>query len=110
MGMTTSGGSGSGTVSVGAYSYANQNLFTTPNTTNAIFIVTVTWGVVGTASGWTITCLGNGGSGSASGHAGGGPLVIKVGPNTPVYVSFGNGINTATTVAYSYNYVGIVLT
>jgi hypothetical protein len=108
MGLTTEGGSGNGSVALAALSYVQQTICTTPNTTNSFFIVTVTWAMDATAA--TVVSATVGGWGLCTANSHGGPLVIKVGPNTAVRVTFQETANAAGTLYYSYNYVGVVVT
>jgi len=109
MGMTTEGGSGTGSVAIPSIGYVTQTLFTTPNTTNALFIVTVTWAADTTNLTTAAATVGGWGLLTANSH--GGPLIIKVGPNTPVRVTWEETAGqTNTTIYYSYNYVGVVIT
>jgi len=107
MAITTEGGSGNGSVALAALSYVQQTICTTPSTTNAFYIVTVTWAMDATAA--TVGSASVGGWGLITANTHGGPLVIKVGPSTAVRVSFQETANAAGTLYYSYNYVGVVV-
>lgn len=113
MAITTTGGSGSGSVAIAAKGSVNQTLFTTPNTTNAIFLITITWGVSWSGTNAPMVVCGGYGSNPITGSAGSGtmsPLHMKVGPNTAVIVSWGEVVNLAGTINYSWNWVGVVVT
>jgi hypothetical protein len=111
MPMTTEGGSGNGSVALPQFGKVTQTLFTTPNTANATFIVTVTWAAdtsnVGSGAAATI-----GGWGQLTGSTtNSSPLVIKIGPNSPVQLTWEDTTGlTNTSIYYSYNYVGVVIT
>jgi len=109
MGMTTTGGSGNGSVALPQNGYVTQTLFTTPNTTNALFIVTVTWAADTSNASIASASVGGWGLNTANTH--GGPLVIKTGPNAAVQVTWEEtAAQTNTTVYYSYNWIGVVIT
>jgi hypothetical protein len=97
--ITTAGGSGTTSTSVGSLSGTNLTLFTTPNTTNAIFLVNVL--VAGATTGAGAYDLAY-------------PQSIanmKVGPNTTVYVPLWNNFSSAAYTYYvSYNYCSCVTT
>jgi len=105
MAITTEGGSGNGSVALAALSYVQPTIFTTPNNADTFYIVTVTWAMDATAA--SIGSASVGGWGLITGNSHGGPLIIKVGPNTAVRVSFQETVNQAGTIYYSYNYVGV---
>lgn len=115
MAITTTGGSGSGTTAVAINTCYSPTLFTTPNTTNAIFIVTITWAVTATvpATGCQVITMGLGGIAGGNTYvtppSGVHPIVIKVGPNTDVKVTW-ECTTGAGTVNWSYNWVGVVIT
>lgn len=114
--QVTGGGSGSGTSSISPASYDNTTLFTTPNVANTMYIVSITWAPYASVA-VGVYCLTPGAYGVVGAtsptapNVGGGPNMMKIGPNTPVIVSFGSSITaTATvTVAWSYNYVAILM-
>jgi hypothetical protein len=91
MAITTSGGNGTGSFAVAAANNYNTTLFTTPNTANTVFIVTITYNYWGTTF-----------------QAPAQPHIVKVGPNTPVVLQ---GVcpagAAAGTVYWSYTYVGV---
>jgi hypothetical protein len=81
-------------------------LFTTPSTANAIFLVTITWSspIVG------IHSMAVGSVGALAAGVGAATHTIKVGPSTDVKMSWGNVSTPTSSVAWSYNWVGIVIT
>jgi len=93
MAITTAGGGGSGTGTLAAQTANGVNLFTTPNTTNAIFAVTVTAtmpmapissAIAQTPQNFTFKAV--------------------VGPNANVRVPLYNPYSGVTPVAYAYSY------
>lgn len=112
----TTGGSGSGVTVVNANTYNNIVLFTTPNVANTVYIVSVTWGAYDAdIDGTGIFCLTPGAYGCVDSAAlstipvmGGGPNIMKVGPNVAVTLSFST-YDEAGSVAWSYNYVGSIM-
>jgi len=115
MGMTTTGGSGTGTTAVTVSTCTSPTIFTTPSTANAFFIVTITWGITASvpATGCEVTIMGLGGTSGGSAYVppptSMTPLVIKVGPNTDVKLTMQCCVGSGT-VNWSYNWVGIVVT
>ena len=106
MAITTSGGSGTGSTVVSAAG-TNITLFTTPSTTNAMFIVT--WFIctsdndIGIAAG---NISGSGGGKITPTFAGSAGGVIRVGPSTAVIIT---AVAENITCKWNYNYLGIVM-
>jgi len=94
--ITTSGGSGTTNTSVGAQSGTNLSLFTTPNTTNAIFLVNIL--VAGATTG----------SGNYDLAYPQSTINMKVGPNTSVSVPLFNNFSGAYTYYAHWSYCGCV--
>ncbi len=113
----STGGSGSGTTAMSANSTNNLAVFTTPNVANTMFLVSFTWGLDANDTNFIgVSCLtpgayvyGASNSVASAAATGGGPNIIKVGPNTAVTVSFSSSGPGAGSIGYAYNYVGIVM-
>lgn len=120
--ITTEGGSGTTTSSVGATTGASVTLFTTPNTANGIF--KVTWFGSIDAQTASIGASPNGiyiaGSIINPQYSDGttnqpvAPTIsssgtIIVGPNTAVIVPVYNNTSSSKTFRFTYHYIGIVI-
>lgn len=96
-GITTEGGgSSTSTASLGSNVGSIVFLFTTPNTANAIFIITISSG----ANGGTVS-------------SGDPPVRITkmiAGPNANIYVAARNFYGASTVLQITWSYVGIVIT
>jgi hypothetical protein len=95
MAITTTGGSGSTSSSVGSNAGTNLSLFTTPATSNATFLITV-------------VCAGEdlGGGASMLNHV----AQMKAGPSTAISYPLYNAQGVARTYYVSWSWVGVVVT
>src|SRR3990167_862091 len=105
------GGSGAGTSLIDTGSYSNITLFTTPNEANTLFIVSVTWGPHHASAVGGVFCCTPGAYANISNATpaanpvvGGGPNMIKVGPNVAVRLSFGNATHSGNQINVAWSY------